>query len=90
MMDRRLLKASVVGGLSKDDAQHKLDKLAAVGAMPMRRHFLKKRATGKSTLSTKRRKIKRLNNSIDSSNNTIGTDNDDSSSGSSSRPSPAR
>ncbi|CAM9759446.1 unnamed protein product [Ectocarpus sp. 6 AP-2014] len=61
-MDRRILKAAVLGGLDKDDAKSTLDQLNAVGAMPIRRHFLKKRATGKSTLAAQRRKMIRMNN----------------------------
>ncbi|CAM9716730.1 unnamed protein product, partial [Hapterophycus canaliculatus] len=55
MMDRNILRAAVLGGLSKEDAKGKLRELTAAGAMPARRHFLKKRATGKSTLAAKRR-----------------------------------
>ncbi|CAM9316986.1 unnamed protein product [Scytosiphon promiscuus] len=59
MMDRNILRAAVLGGLSKKDAKGKLQELTAAGAMPARRHFLKKRATGKSTLATKRRDMLR-------------------------------
>lgn len=67
IMDRNILKAAVVGGLSKDEAKNTLEELTKLGAMPMRRHFLKRRATGKSTLASKRRKMKRIT-SIKSSN----------------------
>lgn len=74
-MDRRILKAAVLGGLDKDDAKSTLDVLNAVGAMPIRRHFLKRRATGKSTLAAQRRKMIRVINrsSNDSPANTAGS-----------------
>lgn len=74
-MDRRILKAAVLGGLDKDDAKSKLDQLNAVGAMPIRRHFLKKRATGKSTLAAQRRKMIRINNRSSGGSPANTTDN---------------
>lgn len=73
MMDRNILKAALVGGLSKEEARSTLERMTRVGTMPMRKHFLKKRATGKSTLASKRRQMKRTSDKRSSSSSSSGS-----------------